>query len=177
MDEREHRRNILIIMATILAVLLLAGANIAVLVARPADGGDDTAARRMEASIPSSGVEHQDPLEVCERLAPEATAAYTGKGADRDRLIARYFTSDAQGLNVPADRIAEQPDVPASGGLNVGDSTTAVCSVWTGLESPWTLTWRWDARDGWRCTGISGPLEGAYAVLGDTAPGEDGGGE
>ena len=36
MDEREHRRNILIITATILAVLLLAGANIAVHDPRPA---------------------------------------------------------------------------------------------------------------------------------------------
>ena len=78
-----------------------------------------------------------------------------------------------QGLNIPIDRIADQPDVQASGGMNAGTSTTATCSVWTGLESPWTLTWRWTADKGWKCTGISGPLEGAYTVLGDKAPEED----
>ena len=63
--------------------------------------------------------------------------------------------------------------VRATGGMNAGTSTTATCSVWTGLESPWTLTWRWTADKGWKCTGISGPLEGAYTVLGDEAPEED----
>lgn len=112
-------------------------------------------------------------MEVCEKLAPKAAAAYASKAADRDRLIKRYFASDAQGLNIPIDRIADQPDVQASGGMNAGTSTTATCSVWTGLESPWTLTWRWTADKGWKCTGISGPLEGAYTVLGDKAPEED----
>ena len=112
-------------------------------------------------------------MEVCEKLAPKAAAAYTSKAADRDRLIKRYFASDAQGLNIPIDRLADQPDVQASGGMNAGTSTTATCSVWTGLESPWTLTWRWTADKGWKCTGINGPLEGAYTVLGDKAPAED----
>lgn len=53
----------------------------------------------------------------------------------------------------------------------LGDGSSAVCSVHTGLESPWTLTWRWDVDAGWLCTGINGPLEGAYTTLGDTAPG------
>ena len=53
-----------------------------------------------------------------------------------------------------------------------GDSTTATCSVWTGLESPWTLTYRWTADKGWKCAGINGPLDGAYTTLGDKAPEE-----
>ena len=104
-------------------------------------------------------------------------AAYTSKGEDRDRLVKRYFTADAQGLNIPTDRIAEQPDVQASGGMNAGTDTTATCSVWTGLESPWTLTYQWTADKGWKCTGISGPLEGAYTTLGDKTPDEKGEGE
>lgn len=89
------------------------------------------------------------------------------------RSLATVCRTDAQGLNIPIDRIAGQPDVQASGGMNAGTSTTATCSVWTGLESPWTLTWRWTADKGWKCTGINGPLEGAYTVLGDKAPAED----
>ena len=174
MDER--KRNILIIAATTAAVVLMVVANIAFILMRPGTEDQDKAAAsdvKAETSTSTPAVRHQKPLEVCEKLAPKAAAAYTSKATDRDRLIKRYFASDAQGLDIPIDRIADQPDVQASGGMNVGTSTTAPCSVWTGLESPWTLTWRWTADKGWKCTGINGPLEGAYTVLGDEAPAED----
>lgn len=180
MDEknREHRRNILIIAATTAAIILLAGANIAHILTTPDDAGDAKATTSTAsdggttATAPKKAVEHQKPLEVCERLAPKAAAAYTSKGSDRDELIKRYFAADAQGLNIPADRIADQPSTEPSGGMLTGDSTTATCSVWTGLESPWTLTYQWTADKGWKCTGINGPLEGAYTTLGDKAPEE-----
>lgn len=177
MDERKRRkRNILIIAATTAAVVLMVVANIAFILVHPGTEDQDKAAAsdvKAETSTSTLAVRHQKPLEVCEKLAPKAAAAYTSKAADRDRLIKRYFASDAQGLNIPIDRLADQPDVQASGGMNAGTSTTATCSVWTGLESPWTLTWRWTADKGWKCTGINGPLEGAYTVLGDKAPAED----
>ena len=182
MEQDEHKRNILIIAATITAIILLVGANIAFILTRPSTAPQtaEPSASPSMASTPSevassgspSAVEHQKPLEVCETLAPKATAAYTGRSADRDALIRQYFADGAQGLNIPADRIQPQPDVDYSGGLNTGDSTNATCSVWTGLESPWTLTWRWDNVNGWLCTGINGPLEGAYETLGDKAPQE-----
>lgn len=174
MDER--KRNILIIAATTAAVVFMVVANIAFILMHPGTEDQDKAAAsdfKAETSTSTPAVRHQKPLEVCEKLAPKAAAAYTSKAADRDRLIKRYFASDAQGLNIPIDRIADQPDVQAAGGMNAGTSTTATCSVWTGLESPWTLTWRWTADKGWKCTGINGPLEGAYTVLGDKAPTED----
>ena len=171
MDERKRRkRNILIIAATTAAVVLMVVANIAFILVHPGTEDQDKAAAsdvKAETSTSTPAVRHQKPLEVCEKLAPKAAAAYTSKAADRDRLIKRYFASDAQGLNIPIDRIADQPDVQASGGMNAGTSTTATCSVWTGLES------RWTADKGWKCTGINGPLEGAYTVLGDKAPAED----
>jgi len=182
----EHKRNILIIAATTAAIILLAGVNIAHILAtstpRTSEAEETTSTAAIggtEAPAPKrkTAVEHQKPLEVCERLAPKAAAAYTSKGEDRDRLVKRYFTADAQGLNIPTDRIAEQPDVQASGGMNAGTDTTATCSVWTGLESPWTLTYQWTADKGWKCTGISGPLEGAYTTLGDKAPEEKDEGE
>lgn len=182
----EHKRNILIIAATTAAIILLAGANIAHILATPAPRTDEADGRTTTAVIGGTedsapkgkaAVEHQKPLEVCERLAPKAAAAYTSKSEDRDRLIKRYFSADAQGLNIPADRLAEQPSVTPSGGMNAGTDTTATCSVWTGLESPWTLTYQWTAGKGWKCTGISGPLEGAYTTLGDKAPEEKGQGE
>ena len=141
----EHKRNILIIAATTAAIILLAGVNIAHILAT-------STPRTSEAEETTS------------------TAAIGGTGK-------RYFTADAQGLNIPTDRIAEQPDVQASGGMNAGTDTTATCSVWTGLESPWTLTYQWTADKGWKCTGISGPLEGAYTTLGDKTPDEKGEGE
>ena len=165
MDER--KRHILIVAATTAAVVLMVVANIAFILMHPV--GTENRSRlaasdvKAETSTSTPAVRHQRPLEVCEKLAPRAAAAYTGKGGDRNRLIKRYFASDAQGLNIPVDRIADQPDVQASGGMNAGTSTTATC----------TLTWRWTADKGWKCTGISGPLEGAYTVLGDKAPEED----
>ena len=182
MDERKRRkRNILIIAATTAAIILLAGvvlmvvANIAFILVHPGTEDQDKAAAsdvKAETSTSTPAVRHQKPLEVCEKLAPKAAAAYTSKAADRDRLIKRYFASDAQGLNIPIDRIADQPDVQASGGMNAGTDTTATCSVWTGLESPWTLTYQWTADKGWKCTGIS-----AYTTLGDKTPDEKGEGE
>ena len=61
---------------------------------------------KAETSTSTPAARHQKPLEVCEKLAPKAAATYTSKAADRDRLIKRYFASDAQGLNIPIDRIA-----------------------------------------------------------------------
>lgn len=182
-SDHEHRRNILIIAATIAAIILLVGANLALILARPAETEDQASPARTDGAEASAQApatkpaRRQKPLEVCEKLAPKATAAYVGKTADRDRLIGRYFASDAQGLDIPASRIADQPDVQASGGMNAGTATTATCSVWTGLESPWITTWEWSGDKGWECTGISGPLEGAYTVLGDKVPQEDGGGK
>ena len=147
MDER--KRNILIIAATTAAVVLMVVANIAFILMHP------------------SGTENRN------KLAASDVKAETSTSTPAARRQKPYFASDAQGLNIPIDRIADQPDVQASGGMNAGTSTTATCSVWTGLESPWTLTWRWTADKGWKCTGISGPLEGAYTVLGDKAPEED----
>ena len=150
MDER--KRNILIIAATTAAVVLMVVANIAFILMHPSgtENRNKLAASdvKAETSTSTPAARHQKPLEVCEKLAPKAAATYTSKAADRDRLIKRYFASDAQGLNIPIDRIADQPDVQASGGMNAGTSTTATCSVWTGLESPWTLTWRWTGRQG-----------------------------
>ena len=125
----EHKRNILIIAATTAAIILLAGVNIAHILATSTPRTSEAEETTSTAAIGGRGdpapkrktaVEHQKPLEVCERLAPKAAAAYTSKGEDRDRLVKRYFTADAQGLNIPTDRIAEQPDVQASGGMNAG---------------------------------------------------------
>lgn len=175
--KRNGKRNVLIIAATTVAVVLMVVANIAFILMHPAEpeGRGKAVASETKTGEPAAtpSVRHQKPLEVCEKLAPKAAAAYTSHAVDRDGLIKSYFTSDARGLNIPVDRIAEQSGVQASGGMNAGTDTTATCSVWTGLESPWNLTWRWTADKGWRCTGISGPLEGAYTVLGDKVPADE----
>ena len=170
----EHRHDRLTVTAMIIAIILLVAVNLTFILMKPAGTG-------MERSVTEPGggktlattaaAAHPDAREVCETLAPKAVKAYTGHKKGRARLLKIYFTDDAQGLNIPADRIAAQPDVQYVGALNTGDGSSAVCSVHTGLESPWMLTWRWDVDAGWLCTGINGPLEGAYTTLGDTAPG------
>ena len=117
----------------------------------------------------------------------EAPVTHHRSRRNRTRHSFRHSSEEASGikskdiqpwkLNIPADRIAEQPSTTPSGGMNAGTDTTATCSVWTGLESPWTLTYQWTADKGWKCTGISGPLEGAYTTLGDKTPDEKGEGE
>lgn len=112
MEQDEHKRNILIIAATITAIILLVGANIAFILTRPSASPQtaEPSASPSMASTPSevassgspSAVEHQKPLEVCETLAPKATAAYISRSADRDALIRQYFADGAQGLNIPA---------------------------------------------------------------------------
>ena len=81
----EHKRNILIIAATTAAIILLAGANIAHILTTPTPRTDGTGERAATASIGGTeapapkrktAVKHQKPLEVCERLAPKAAAAY-----------------------------------------------------------------------------------------------------
>ena len=101
MDER--KRNILIIAATTAAVVLMVVANIAFILMHPSgtENRNKLAASdvKAETSTSTPAARHQKPLEVCEKLAPKAAATYTSKAADRDRLIKRYFASDAQGLN------------------------------------------------------------------------------
>lgn len=181
----EHKRNILIIAATTAAIILLAGVNIAHILATSTPRTSEAEETTSTAAIGGTGTsapKRRPPWNTrshwrCARGSPEGRRRIHLKGEDRDRLVKRYFTADAQGLNIPTDRIAEQPDVQASGGMNAGTDTTATCSVWTGLESPWTLTYQWTADKGWKCTGISGPLEGAYTTLGDKTPDEKGEGE
>ena len=92
----EHKRNILIIAATTAAIILLAGVNIAHILATSTPRTSEAEETTSTAAIGGTGtsapkrktaVEHQKPLEVCERLAPKAAAAYTSKGEDRDRLV------------------------------------------------------------------------------------------
>ena len=80
MDER--KRNILIVTATTAAVVLMVVANIAFILMHPA--GTENRSRlaasdvKAETSTSTPAVRHQRPLEVCEKLAPRAAAAYTG---------------------------------------------------------------------------------------------------
>ena len=109
MDER--KRNILIIAATTAAVVLMVVANIAFILMHPSgtENRNKLAASdvKAETSTSTPAARRQKPLEVCEKLAPKAAATYTSKAADRDRLIKRYFASDAQGLNIPIAGLAK----------------------------------------------------------------------
>ena len=180
MDEQdkadgETRRNRLMLGATITAIILIVAANITLMLLHPAKDTDaipaPAQAQTGETTEPSAGTTGGAPkataMKVCEDIAPKATKAYVTDSIDRDRQVGRFFAKDAAGLNIPISRIARQPDVEFAGGLNTGDDTTATCSVHTGLESPWTLTYRWTPDTGWRCTGIQGPIDGAYKLQGD----------
>lgn len=176
-DNGRHDR--LMIGLTILAIILIAAINIALVLIHPTTGGENATASvqaqaeatgRSKTETTQGEAARMTAVDVCADIAPKATKAYVTDTSDRDRLIAEYFTKDATGLNIPIARIQPQPQVEYAGGLNVGDDTTATCSVHTGLESPWTLTYRWTPEQGWQCTGIQGPIDGAYKLQGDKIP-------
>lgn len=106
---------------------------------------------------------------ACVDLAPRTLKAYMGE--DRSRLKGPWFTEDAQGLDVPVSGIAPQPVETFTGSLNTGaDRSMAVCSVWTGLESPWILQYRYTNEAGWLAVMVQGPAEGAYTLSGGPRP-------
>lgn len=123
-------------------------------------------ARRAATAQPKASVER-----FCAATAPAALKAYVTDTADRADQLERYFTQDAAGLDIPIGRIAPQPLDQFTGFIETGDDSadTASCSVATGLASMWTLEYEYTDVNGWLCTSVTGPLEGAY-VIQDGAP-------
>lgn len=106
---------------------------------------------------------------VCVDLAPKTLKAYLGEG--RAQLRGSWFADAAEGLNVPLEDLAKQPLDTFTGTLNTGsDHSKAVCSVWTGLESPWIIKYRYDSGAGWLAVMVQGPAQGAYALPGRPKP-------
>lgn len=103
---------------------------------------------------------------LCADTAPAALKAYVTDTADRADRLDRYFTRDAAGLSIPINRIAPQPLDQFVGFIETGDDSAgaASCGVATGLASMWTLEYEYTARNGWLCTSVTGPLEGAYVI-------------
>lgn len=125
-------------------------------------GGTPPAAATTQAEGKGRGV-RSTPLDLCARTAPRAVRAYVTDSLDRKRLLRRYFTPRAGGLNIPVSDIAPQPAAEFAGFLNEGTPrATATCSVSTGLESPWILDYEYSADSGWLCTSIAGPMNQAY---------------
>ena len=95
----EHKRNILIIAATTAAIILLAGVNIAHILATSTPRTSEAEETTSTAAIGGTGtsapkrktaVEHQKPLEVCERLAPPQRAkTATGSSSGTSRPTRR----------------------------------------------------------------------------------------
>lgn len=106
------------------------------------------------------------PSDVCEKLAPRTLQAYMTM--PRKDLKGVWLTPNAQGLEIPISAISKQPLKDFSGALSGGSQySTAVCTVWTGLESPWLLQYRYDGEDGWLAVMVQGPSEGAYDTSGE----------
>ena len=94
----EHKRNILIIAATTAAIILLAGVNIAHILATSTPRTSEAEETTSTAAIGGTGtsapkrktaVEHQKPLEVCERLAPQRAKTATGSSSGTSRPTRR----------------------------------------------------------------------------------------
>lgn len=112
----------------------------------------------------------RDAETMCAQLAPKALAAYVTDSADRDELLQKYFTPNAQGLTVSVKELAKQPSDSFEGFLNTSEGITAVCSVATGIEAPWILSYSWDDANGWRCDAVTGGMIGAYKQHSGKAP-------
>lgn len=103
------------------------------------------------------------PEQVCEQMAPKALTAYVTDNPNRPKKLKQYFAKDAKGLDVPVSDIQLQPAEIFTGYLAFGrDNDTAICNVWTGLESPWHINFNYRQADGWKITRIEGALQGAY---------------
>ncbi|WP_270552860.1 hypothetical protein [Bifidobacterium pseudocatenulatum] len=146
-DRKDRKRILLTVLAFAAAIGLFLAANFTVgrLTAGVRDDGTvqttgDDANHAAETGESGKTAVHATAAEVCEGTAPKALKAYVATDSpDRARLLGRYFTPDAAGLDVPAGRIAPQP-----------------------LEYEYTA-------DGWLCTAVTGPSDGAYVVQ-DGAP-------
>lgn len=153
------------VFAAAVAVFLVANAAIGALTHEGENrgaGGTPPAAATTQAEGKGRGV-RSTPLDLCAKTAPKAVRAYVTDSPDRKRLLRRYFTPRAGGLNIPVSDIAPQPAAEFAGFLNEGTPrATATCSVSTGLESPWILDYEYSADSGWLCTSIAGPMNQAY---------------
>ena len=113
--------------------------------------------------------------DLCTTTAPRALAAYATAANQRDELLSRYFTPNANGLSVPVERIAAQPlESSAWTGFELTgtERSSASCSVSTGLAAMWVMDWTYSQSGGWRCSSVTAPLQGGYVVLGDSQDGE-----
>jgi hypothetical protein len=103
------------------------------------------------------------PEQVCEQVAPKALVAYVTDSPDRPAKLQQYFTKDAKGLDILVSGIRPQPAQIFTGYLAFGrNDDTAICNVWTGLESPWILSSSYRRSDGWKIMQIEGPSKGGY---------------
>ncbi|MDF7641480.1 hypothetical protein PT279_07770 [Bifidobacterium sp. ESL0784] len=101
------------------------------------------------------------PEQVCEQVAPKALATYVTDGPDRSTKLQQYFIKDAKGLDMPVSDIQSQPAPIFTGYLAFGrDNDTAICNVWTGLESPWCLVFSYQRSNGWKIALVEGPSQG-----------------
>lgn len=161
----------------ILLMGILAGAN--TLLQHAKTGRAESAALQSTSAHPheqSADMEESDAYMIhdaqtmCAQFAPKALQAYVTSGNQRSVLLQRYFTPDAQGLTVAVNEIAKQPLDTFTGFWNVSSEDSAVCSVATGTEAPWTMTFEWTDADGWKCSAVSGGMRGAYREHNGPAP-------
>lgn len=100
------------------------------------------------------------PEQVCEQVAPKALTAYVTDSPNRSTKLKQYFVKDAKGLDIPVSEIQPQPAQTFTGYLAFGqDHDTAVCNVWTGLESPWRLTFHYRQTNSWKSRQVEGPIQ------------------
>lgn len=98
------------------------------------------------------------PEQVCEQIAPKALTVFVTDSPDRTKKLGQYFAKDAKGLDVPVSGIQPQPAQTFTGYLAFGrDNDTAICNVWTGLESPWRIFFKYNEIIGWKSEQIEGP--------------------
>lgn len=103
------------------------------------------------------------PEQVCEQVAPKALTAYVTDSPNRPEKLGQYFAKDAEGLGIPVSDIQPQPARTFTGYLAFGrDDDTAICNVWTGLESSWRLIFDYYENGGWKIIQCEGPVSEPY---------------
>lgn len=97
-------------------------------------------------------------------MAPKALTIYATDNPNRPKKLEQYFTKDAKGLDVPVSDIQPQPAEIFTSYLAFGrDNDTAICNIWSDLESLCQLVFRNYSQTGaWKITLVYGLTGKAY---------------
>ncbi|KAA8818522.1 MULTISPECIES: hypothetical protein [Bifidobacterium] len=174
MNNRDPKRNLIIIVTVALIPVILLGAaclrtlmparhTVAPIVVR--NDQNRTVEPKSDTTVNGQRIDVYRTDEACVLMAPLAVQAYVSDRDDRDRNLSDLFTEDAEGLQIPVERIRHDD----AGSLGNGyvkvaiNDDAAACVVETESGVIWEVYYADFDRDGYKASKIiSHDRERAY---------------